>query len=102
MLLYAAIWAGLFAVSAGTTLVVGPNILAFGIFPIPVALYMARRRPWHSIGLIACAGGAAFVAMVGRSAIAALLPLGETVLPGERFTTVTLQTIISKIITTTL
>ncbi|MBN2308816.1 MAG: DUF2232 domain-containing protein [Candidatus Hydrogenedentes bacterium] len=78
MMLYAAIWLALLALSGGITLVAGPNALGFAIFIVPVAVYMARGRRWPAAGLVACAGLAALLAILGRGALLRLFaPSGE-------------------------
>ncbi|MCP4640485.1 MAG: DUF2232 domain-containing protein [bacterium] len=69
-IVYAATWTVLFFVCGLTTLMFGPNVVGFGLFPVAVALYVVRRRFGFAAGLIACAGLGAFLALALRWALA--------------------------------
>jgi uncharacterized protein YybS (DUF2232 family) len=72
MALYACIWAALFAMSAVTTLAAGANLVGIALFPIPVGVYIARRKNGLAAGLIAAAVLSAFLAIVARAGLVAM------------------------------
>ncbi|GMV99774.1 MAG: hypothetical protein AMXMBFR84_09130 [Candidatus Hydrogenedentota bacterium] len=65
-MLYAAIATALFAFSAVATFVLGSQLPAMAVFPVPVALYMVRRMPYRAVGLALVSGIAASTGMISR------------------------------------
>ncbi len=55
MKVYPTIWGGLFLIAVAFTAVLGSNVVAIVLFPVPVALYEARRERGAALGLVACA-----------------------------------------------
>ena len=74
MALYACIWAVLFAMSGLTTLLGGANLVGIALFPIPVGVYIARRKHGLAAGLIGAAALSAFLAIAARTAVIAAVP----------------------------
>lgn len=72
-MLFAALWILLFAGCTGSTFVLGPNLLAFGIYPVPVAVCMARRRWKAAAALLAGCGLGCLFGLLAREAVVAFL-----------------------------
>lgn len=64
MKVYPTIWGGLFLIAVASTALLGPNVVAIVLFPVPVALYEARRQRGPALGLVACAALATVVSFV--------------------------------------